>query len=81
MKTSLRDYFLAHKWECRHFQNNYLDYPHGKPISIRMVDFTEDANTQDTIICLIAFTDGFMGSYSYTADEHFKQWWDGLKKY
>ena len=64
-----------HKGECRHIENS-LDYPNGKMVAITIID-----SYNNDIICLISFTNGYMGSYSYRLDELFKEWWNGLKQY
>lgn len=74
-----KDFFNSIKFRCYHYSAP-LEYPHGKMKSISIVDYREGGR-HDWIICLISFTDGYMGSYSFDADKYAYDMFLKLKPY
>lgn len=72
----LKSYFKSIVGKCFHLSTP-LDYPHGKMVAIVPVEYREDTPYSPMLICYVSFTDGYMGSYSYYADDvlynHFKK--------
>ena len=52
-----------------HYQNG-LTYPHGTTKAIRPYLFCRGKNGhKGYLCCMVSFTDGYIGDYSYTIDE------------
>ena len=57
---------------CYRYQNE-LAYPHGRMRAIRPYRYEPEElingyRQRATLYCMISFTDGYMGDYSFTAD-------------
>lgn len=70
---------------CYHFQNE-LAYPHGRVKAIRPYRYNEEIlmngyRRRAELRCMISFTDGYIGDYTYTADTALVEMFKGLKKY
>ena len=75
----LQDYFNSIIGKCFHYSND-LDYPHGKMVAIVPVEY-RGGFYFDTLICYVSFTDGYMGSYSFKADNELRKMFKALKRF
>ena len=76
------EYFKSIIGKCFHYSSpNGLEYPHGQMVSIVPTEYREDFPYGPMLICYISFTDGYMGSYSYRADNLLASHFQDMKPY
>ena len=75
----LQDYFNSIIGKCFHYSSP-LEYPHGRMVAIVPAEY-RGGFYEDTLICYISFTDGYMGSYSYRADKELARIFKNLKRF
>lgn len=64
-----------------HYDNG-LTYPHGRTKAIRPYRFIRCKNDRKgLLLCMVSFTDGYIGDYTYSIDEGLVLTFKNLKIY